>query len=94
MDSNTHSTRAPIGRPDRLAPVTAANQYLADEDLNQLSEAALTEDTDRLRRCLDAMEGQWLRRVAAIDGRGAPGPTRGRKPQPARPPHGSATAFT
>ena len=53
--------------------VVAANQALADQELDQLSDTALTEDTIRLRQHLDGLEGQWLRRVAAVDGRGAGG---------------------
>ena len=41
MDSNTHSTQP----PDRLAGLAAANRALADEDLDQLPDAALTNDT-------------------------------------------------
>jgi Domain of unknown function (DUF222) len=77
MDSNTHSTpptsRPAAGRPDWRASVGAADQGLAAEDLDQLSDVALDEDTARLRRQLDGLEGQWLRRVAALDARRAAG---------------------
>ena len=69
MDSNTHSTR----EPDRLASLVAANQELAAEDLDQLADPALTQDTARLEQLLDSLQGQWLRRVAAVDARGAAG---------------------
>jgi hypothetical protein len=69
MDSNTHSS----GRPDRLASVVAADEELAAEDLDRLTDAALAEEVLALRRLLDRLEGQWLRRVAAVDARGAAG---------------------
>ena len=50
---------------------------LAAEDLDQLSDAALTEQTLALQRVMDRLDGQWLRRVAAIDARGAAGAARG-----------------
>ena len=68
-DSNTHSTQP----PDRLAGLAAANQALADEDLDQLPDAALTSNTQRLEQLLDSLQGQWLRRVAAVDASGAAG---------------------
>ena len=69
MDSNTHSS----GGPDRLASVVAADEELAAEDLDRLTDAALAEEVLALRRLLDRLEGQWLRRVAAVDARGAAG---------------------
>jgi hypothetical protein len=50
-----------------------AKQTLAAEDLDQLSEAALATDMVRLRRHLDGLEGEWLRRLAAVHARGAAG---------------------
>jgi hypothetical protein len=44
MDSNTYST----DRGDRLGSLVAANQELAAQDLDGLSEVALAEDTVRL----------------------------------------------
>jgi hypothetical protein len=80
MDSNTYSNRPvkppvgpPDGRPDRLASVVAARQELAAQDLDGLSDVALAEDTDRLRRHLDGLEGEWLRRLATLDAHGAAG---------------------
>jgi hypothetical protein len=61
------------GSPDRLGPLEAAKQTLAAEDLDGLSEAALATDMVRLRRHLDGLEGEWLRRLAAVDARGAAG---------------------
>jgi hypothetical protein len=57
MDSNTHS--------NRLGSLPAAVDELATEDLDRLTDAALAEDIVALRRWLDRLEGQWLRRVAA-----------------------------
>jgi hypothetical protein len=69
MDSNTYSS----GRLDRLGSVLAADEELAAEDLDRLTDAALAEEVLVLRRLLDRLEGQWLRRVAAVDARGAAG---------------------
>ena len=69
MDSNTHST----DQPDRLGPLEAAKQALATEDLGRLTASALSEDTVRLRRLLDGLEGEWLRRLATLDACGAAG---------------------
>ena len=69
MDSNTHSTK----QQDRLAALVAVNQELAAEDLDQLADTALAADTVRLQQLLDSLKGQWLRRVAAVDARGAAG---------------------
>jgi hypothetical protein len=69
MGSNTHSAK----QHDRLAALVAANQELAAEDLDQLGDTALAADTVRLQRLLDSLQGQWLRRVAAVDARGAAG---------------------
>ena len=85
MDSNTHSaheaanpaTQQPAGRPDRLASLTAAIDELAAQDLGRLTDAALAEQVLGLRRLLDRLEGQWLRQLAAVDGRGAAGADEG-----------------
>jgi hypothetical protein len=69
-----HTFDAAAGGPAGPAGVGgAANQELAAEDLDRLAEVALAEDITRLRQHLDRMEGQWLRRVAAFDARGAAG---------------------
>jgi hypothetical protein len=80
MDSNTHSDT-----PDRLGSLSAASQELAAEDLDRLADPALAEDLLAMRRLLDGLEGQWLRRLAAVDARGAAGPTRARTPPRPRP---------
>jgi hypothetical protein len=69
MDSNTHSTR----RSSRLAALVAEIDALLDQDLDQLTEVALTEDALELRPQIDRLEGRWLQHLAAIDARGAAG---------------------
>lgn len=44
---------------------------LAGEDLDLVSDAKLAGDLVELRREIDRLEAQWLRRLAAFDGRGA-----------------------
>ena len=78
MDSNIHSAWRPVGdqatgQPDRQTPLAAATEELAAQDLDRLPDAALAEDTIWLRQQLDRLEGQWLRRLAAVDARGAAG---------------------
>jgi hypothetical protein len=73
MDSNTHSS----SRPDRLAALAAAVDGLAAQDLDRLGDAALAEQVLQVRRQLDRLEGQWLRALAAVDGRGAAGAEHG-----------------
>ena len=63
---------------------------LAAQDLDGLTDAALAEQTLALRRLADRLEGQWLQRLAAVDGRGAAGMTEGSRPP--RPPAGSGPA--
>ena len=69
MDSNTHSG----SRPDRLGALAATVDELVAEDLDGLADAALAEQVLQVRRQLDRLEGQWLRALAAVDGRGAAG---------------------
>jgi hypothetical protein len=75
MDSNTHST----GTPDPLVALTAAVEGLATQDLNGLADAALAERVLVLRRLLDRLEGHWLKALAAVDARVAPGPSKARR---------------
>jgi hypothetical protein len=83
MDSNTHSTGRPAGRairrPDRLASLAAAVDELATEDLDRLNDAAVAEQVLELRRLVDRLEGHWLQRLAAVDGRGAAGADQGQQ---------------
>jgi Domain of unknown function (DUF222)/HNH endonuclease len=73
MDSN----RCSDGVPQALAPLAEVVDVLAIEDLDGLTDAALAEQTLVLRRLVDRLEGQWLQRLAAMDGRGAAGAERG-----------------
>ena len=83
MDSNTYSNPPPetpeysAGRADRLGSLPTAVDELAAEELDRLSDSALTEEVLALRRLVDRLEGQWLRRLAAVDARGAAGADRG-----------------
>src|SRR5215213_2207057 len=90
MDSNTHSTQPPVpseplgpfgplGGSGGLAGLPAVVGELAAEDLDQLAESALAEELLALRGWLDGLEGQWLRRLAAVDARGAAGADRGER---------------
>src|SRR5829696_9350850 len=90
MDSNTHSTQPPVpseplgpfgplGGSVGLAGLPAVVGELAAEDLDQLADSALAEELLALRRWLDGLEGQWLRRLAAVDARGAAGADRGER---------------
>ena len=90
MDSNTHSTQPPVpseplgpfgplGGSVGLAGLPAVVGELAAEDLDQLAESALAEELLALRGWLDGLEGQWLRRLAAVDARGAAGADRGER---------------
>jgi hypothetical protein len=87
MDPNAHSTQpGPAGRlphpappappqlparSDRLAGLPAVLDELEAEDLDQLSDTALAEQLLNLRGLADRLDGQWLRRLAAVDARGA-----------------------
>jgi hypothetical protein len=97
MEPNTHSSQGSGPGPgpgggagsDRLASLTADVDELATEDLNTLTDVALVEEALELRRLVDCLEGQWLQRLAAIDARGRPGPTKASRW--ARPRPGCAT---
>jgi len=69
MKSNTHSMQEPAG----LGRLTAAVQQLAAQDLDALPDGEAAARVLVLRRLLDRLEGQWLRELAAVDGRGAAG---------------------
>src|ERR671912_465540 len=75
MDSNTHSTQPPSQKPepDWLAALAMVADQLAAQDLNRLSDAARAERVLRLRQLVDRLEGQWLKELAGVDGRGAAG---------------------
>src|SRR5918995_28508 len=83
MDSNTHSTpppgRHPDGQPDDLAALAAAADRLAAQDLNRLPDAVVAERVLGLRQLVDRLEGQWLKELAGVDGRGAAGAEQGQQ---------------
>jgi hypothetical protein len=78
MDSNTHSiSQTPqltAGRPDELAPLAAAVQDLAAQDVDRLTDAVLA-----LRGLVDRLEGHWLQQLAAVDARGVAGADQGQE---------------
>jgi hypothetical protein len=73
MESNRSSVAPPAG----LEPLKTAVDRLAVQDLTRLTDAAAAERVLALRRLLDRLEGQWLRELAAVDGRGAAGAEQG-----------------
>jgi len=73
MESNVYSVRHPAG----LGRLTAAAEELANQDLDALPDAVAAQRVLALRRLLDRLEGQWLRELAAVDGRGAAGADQG-----------------
>src|SRR5918994_4388465 len=83
MDSNTHSApppgRHPDGQPDDLAELTVVLDRLAAQDLDRLSDAARAERVLGLRRLADRLDGQWLKELAGVDGRGAAGAEQGQE---------------
>jgi hypothetical protein len=73
MNSNTHSIQRPAGL-DRLAAVV---EELAGEDLARLTDAEAAHRVLVLRGLIERLEGQWLRELAGVDGRGAAGTDQG-----------------
>jgi len=69
MESNT-SSRAQPNRLDRLATLV---DELAAENLDAFPDTEAAARVLALRRLVDRLEGQWLRELAAVDGRGAAG---------------------
>jgi Domain of unknown function (DUF222)/HNH endonuclease len=73
MESNTHSVQERAGL-DRLKAVV---EELAAEDLTRLPDGEAAARVLVLRRLVDRLEGQWLRELAGVDGRGAAGADQG-----------------
>jgi hypothetical protein len=75
MDSNIDSIEGavPAEPPVGLRQLAAAVEELATQDLHLLSDAVAAARVLVLRRLLDRLEGQWLRELAGVDGRGAAG---------------------
>jgi hypothetical protein len=69
MEPNTHSIQEPAG----LGRLTAAVDELAAQDLDALPDGEAAARVLALRPLLDRLEGQWLRELAGVDGRGAAG---------------------
>ena len=93
--STTHSTQPPSQPSDDLAELTVVLDRLAARDLDRLADAVAAERVLVLRRLVDRLEGQWLKELAGLDGRGAAGAEAGQQAgRPARPPGGSATGST
>jgi hypothetical protein len=69
MDPNIDSTQ----QDHELAALATAVDALANRDLHLLSDAHAAARVLVLRRLLDRLEGQWLRELAGVDGRGAAG---------------------
>jgi hypothetical protein len=69
MESNGYSRP----RRDELAALAALVDDLADRDLTALTDAQAAARVLVLRRLVDRLEGQWLRELAGVDGRGAAG---------------------
>src|SRR6266545_790889 len=69
MDSNVYSTEPPVG----LAALESVVEALAAQDLTRLTDAQAAARVLALRGLLERLEGQWLRELANVDGRGAAG---------------------
>jgi hypothetical protein len=69
MDSNVYSVSVPAG----LGRLAAVVEELAAQDLAALSAGVAAERVLVLRGLLERLEGQWLRELAGVDGRGAAG---------------------
>src|SRR4029453_10400997 len=72
MDPNLYSTR----RSERLAALTAAIDAFLAQDVDGLSDVALTEEALELQPQLDRLPGGWLQRLAAVGARGGRGLSR------------------
>jgi hypothetical protein len=53
-----------------VSELASAIDELAAEDLDEVADGALSADVVELRRQIDRLEAQWLRRVTAVDLRG------------------------
>jgi hypothetical protein len=75
MDSNMHSITGtpPLVSPVGLRQLAAAVDQLATQDLHTLPDAMAAARVLELRKLVDRLEGQWLRELAGVDGRGAAG---------------------
>jgi hypothetical protein len=69
MDSNIDSAELPAG----LAPLAAAVEALAAQDLAGLPDAEAAQRVLAPPGLLERLEGHWLREPATVDARGAAG---------------------
>jgi hypothetical protein len=53
-----------------VSELGSAIDELAVEDLDATPPAVLADDLVELRRAIDRLEAEWLRRLAVFDGRG------------------------
>jgi hypothetical protein len=65
------------GRPVGLDRLAAVVEELAAENLDALPDSEAARRVLVLRRLLERLEGQWLRELAGVDGRGAAGADQG-----------------
>src|SRR6266542_1673778 len=65
------------GLPAGLEGLAAAAARLAADDLDQLGDALLAAQVVAVQRLGDQLDADWLRRLAAVDARGAAGAERG-----------------
>jgi hypothetical protein len=75
MDSNIHSAN----RRGQFAALVAAINDLDHEDLDRVSDVAAAEQVMALRPLVEQLQGQWLKRLAVVDGRGATGAEQDRR---------------
>src|SRR3989442_15064436 len=54
-----------------MSGLSSAIDEVAVEDLGATPQAALADDLVEIRRAIDRLEAEWLRRLAVFDGRGA-----------------------
>src|SRR6266545_3212218 len=75
MESNMYSVEEtpPVVQPIGLRQLQAAVDELAAQDLHGLPDPVAAARVLVLRRLVDRLEGQWLRELAGVDGRGAAG---------------------
>src|SRR6266536_2319927 len=67
----------PQGLPAGLEGLAAAVGEFAADDLDQLGDALLAAQVVAVQRLGDQLDADWLRRLAAVDARGAAGAERG-----------------
>jgi hypothetical protein len=77
--SASWAKRPAAGRPDGLAALAAAVDDLVAQELEGLADTVRAERVLGLRRLLDQLEGQWLKELAGVDGRGAAGADQGQE---------------